>query len=147
MWTFFETLYPKLECAFGDMPESVNTEPVSALYSFIRNNFNIPHEMTNPTDLPTFRNTEIDTFVYRKDTKEIVSIAKLPSSYTDRYGKPETRGFKYHFDWNALRKSNAGVNIITDPNGVFYAEFDAVKKLYAELSSVSADDDDDLFDD
>ena len=147
VWTFFETLYPNLECAFGEVPESVNTEPVSTLYSFIRYNFGIPHNAPSPTDLPTFKDTELDIFVYRKDTKKVVNIAKVPVSYSDQYGKPETVGYKYRFDWKALKESSAGVNVITDPNGAFNAEYEAVKMLHNTLSSVSTDEDDDLFDD
>ena len=56
-------------------------------------------------------------------------------------------GYKYRFDWKALKESSAGVNVITDPNGAFNAEYEAVKMLHNTLSSVSTDEDDDLFDD
>jgi hypothetical protein len=78
IWAFFETLYPSLECSSGEVPENVNDEPVSALYSFIRNQYNIPHPLPAPSEMPIIGNAAFDSFVFRRDTEKIVSSTKLP---------------------------------------------------------------------
>ena len=95
-------------CSSGDVPESINNEPASALYHFIRITYGIPHSLPEPDDLPIVGNAVLESFVFRKDTEKIVSIAKLPAGYTDLYGKPEVVGCKYTFDWDALMKSSEG---------------------------------------
>lgn len=147
VWTFFETLYPNLECASGEVPESINTETVSALYTFIRDNFDIPHSTPVPTDLPVVGNAKLETFVYRKDTEKVVSLAKLPTGYAERYGVPDVIGYKYGFDWETLKKNDKGKAIVIDQKGAFYAEYAAVKSLYGKLSVMHDIEDDDIFDD
>ena len=147
IWTFFETLYPNLECSSGEVPENVNDEPVSALYSFIRNQYDIPHPLPAPPELLVIGNAVFEAFVFRKDTEKIVSSTKLPAGYADRYGKPEVVGCKYTFDWDALKESSEGNMIIADKSSPFHVEYDAVKRLCSELASAETDDEDDLFDD
>lgn len=144
---FFETLYPHLECASGEVPENVNHEPASALYCFIRNQYGIPHPSPAPSELPTIGNAILELFVFRKDIEKIVSSTKLPAGYADHYGKPEIDGCKYTFDWDALRESSEGAMMIADKSSTFHVEYDAVKKLCSELASAESDDEDNLFDD
>lgn len=147
VWTFFETLYPNLECASGEVPESINTETVSALYAFIRSNFDIPHSTPAPTDLPVIGNAKLETFVYRKDTEKVANLAKLPTGYAERYGVPDVIGYKYGFDWETLKKNDKGKAIVIDQKGAFYAEYAAVKSLYGKLSVMHDIEEDDIFDD
>lgn len=85
----------------------------------------------------------MESFVFRKDTEKIVSIAKLPAGYTDCYGKLEVRGFKYTFDWDALMKSSEGERLLTDKSNPFISEYEAVKQLLDKLSQVVTTDEDD----
>lgn len=147
VWTFFETLYPNLECVSGNIPASINGEPVSALYAFIRSNFDIPHSTPAPTDLPVVGNAKLETLVYRKDTEKVVSLTKLPTGYSERYGVPDVVGYKYGFDWEALKKIDKGKAIVMNQKGAFYAEYAAVKALYSKLSAMHNIEDDDIFDD
>ena len=117
------------------------SEPHSNLYAFILSHYDIPLLNVVPDEIDGIDWAEIETMVYREDTKEDVWKNELPFDYDLHYGEPEVTGHVYHFDWNQIQSSYYDDTLkesLENENSPFQKEYASVRNLLSELIQKTA---------
>ena len=142
LWTFLKTIYPDYEIADGEaFTDEMFSEPHSNLYAFILSHYDIPLLNVVPDEIDGIDWAEIETMVYREDTKEDVWKSELPFDYDLHYGEPEVTGHVYHFDWDDIQARYRYRELkasLENENSPFQKEYASVRNLLNELTQKTA---------
>ena len=139
IWSFLETIYPDYEMADGDCEaDEDNCAPSSNLYAFILETYHLEIDVPFFDELEHYGYFVEETYVYREDIKQDDLDYHVPSDYEEMYGEPEITGHVYKLDWERIN-NNRGLygdlaRAIESPDSAFVKEYDAIKRLRADLS-------------
>ena len=131
VWTFVKMMYGELECADGLMKDKAKTAPDSRLYAYIADLYHLHPKAPQLDEYPVF--DEFTLEVYKLEDARTWQLKRI-RTYARELSKHSNIGRIYHFDWDKLKETEEGRRAVEKPDGPFVMEYEAVKKVYRDLS-------------
>ena len=160
--TFLETLYPSIYYSHGEVPDIYDNAPLSFLYRFIIEQFEINPECGrwDTSMFPEESDFETEQFGYLADDwvdlegnsyeDELMEIDEAPFEYVEEYGYPDIVGRHYEFEVSQIYEEFLDYgdfcNILESDDFPLKVEYKLAKELLESLSESLTPKGDDLFD-
>ena len=160
--TFLETLYLSIYYSHGEVPDIYDNAPLSFLYRFIIEQFEINPECGrwDTSMFPEESDFETEQFGYLADDwvdlegnsyeDELMEIDEAPFEYVEEYGYPDIVGRHYEFEVSQIYEEFLDYgdfcNILESDDFPLKVEYKLAKELLESLSESLTPKGDDLFD-
>lgn len=150
-WTFLETLYPYLRYVKGETEEYIDNDPQSYIYSFIKQL--VRYGNVDCNHFPHYDSLVTDEYVHVTDDDEcskLVNRKDVDWEYEREYGIPDTVGWIYEFEVEAVRKDAKTyaelLKCLEDENFTLIEEYAEMREYLEDLQEKLTPSGNSLFD-
>lgn len=150
-WTFLEKLYPTLRYENGETDEYVSNSSNSYLFDFLKQNNGL--WSVKCENFPHYDSLVTVEYVYvidEDESEKLVNADDVGWEYKEEYGVPDTVGWVYEFDIDAIREEPEEykklLDCLDDDNFVLKVEYVKMREYLEKLQTKQRPTGDSLFD-